>query len=80
MTELLSLLQWLRFGINQEMSSGTGMVLSLSYIAGRFEFLSYLPSNTQGVIVRPIGEKGVLIAATDTQRGFGKLDQVLPYF
>ena len=42
----------------------------------RVEFEQYLPDNTQGVIVQPIGDQGVLIAATDTQRGFGKLDQV----
>lgn len=44
--------------------------------AGRFEFTAFLPGNTQGVIVRPLGKQGVMIAATDTQRGFGKLDQV----
>ena len=46
------------------------------YSAGRFEFTAFLPRNTQGVIVRPLGKQGVMIAATDTQRGFGKLDQV----
>lgn len=45
-------------------------------VAGRNEFTAYLPSNTQGVVLRPIGNNGVLVTATDTQRGFGKLDQV----
>ena len=39
------------------------------------EFLQYLPGNTQGVLVQPAGEHGLLVAATDTQRGFGRLDQ-----
>ena len=43
--------------------------------AGRLEFLRYLPENTQGVLVQPAGEHGLLVAATDTQRGFGRLDQ-----
>ena len=43
---------------------------------GRMEFMSVFPDNTQGVLVQPIGGEGVLIAGTDTQRGFGKLDQV----
>ena len=29
----------------------------------------------QGVVVQPIGEAGVLVAATDTVRGFSQLDQ-----
>lgn len=45
-------------------------------LAGRFEFTAFLPRNTQGLIIRPLGRQGVMIAATDTQRGFGKLDQV----
>ncbi len=40
------------------------------------EFVRYLPENTQGVLVQPAGDMGVLVAATDTQRGFGRLDQV----
>lgn len=47
-----------------------------TYAAGRFEFLEYFPSNTQGVIVKPIGKDGVLVVAADTQRGFGNVDQV----
>lgn len=43
--------------------------------AGRLEF-SYLPSNTQGAIIQPIGSSGVVVLGTDTQRGFTRLDQV----
>ena len=45
--------------------------------AGRVEFTAFFPENTQGVLVQPIGTEGVLIAGTDTQRGFGFLDQVM---
>lgn len=44
--------------------------------AGRVEFTSFFPENTQGVLVQPIGGDGILIAGTDTQRGFSRLDQV----
>ncbi len=44
--------------------------------AGRVEFTEYFPENTQGVLVQPVGDEGILVAATDTQRGFGRLDQV----
>ena len=40
------------------------------------EFTEYFPENTQGVLVQPVGDEGVLVVATDTQRGFGRLDQV----
>lgn len=43
---------------------------------GRAEFMSFLPEGTQGVVVQPIGSAGVLLAATDTVRGFGRMDQV----
>ena len=43
--------------------------------AGRLEF-SYLPGNTQGAIIQPIGSTGVVVLGTDTQRGFTRLDQV----
>ena len=29
----------------------------------------------QGVVVQPVGDTGVLVAATDTVRGFSRLDQ-----
>lgn len=44
--------------------------------AGRVEFTEHFPENTQGVFIQPVGDEGVLVAATDTQRGFGRLDQV----
>eukprot|EP00798_Chlamydomonas_sp_ICE-L_P016928 gene16928-23198_t len=44
--------------------------------AGRPEFTEFLPENIQGVVVQPIGKLGVLIAATDTVRGFSGLDQL----
>jgi hypothetical protein len=48
-----------------------------AFCAGRFEFLEYFPEKTQGVLVQPIGTEGVLVAATDTQRGFSRLDQAI---
>jgi hypothetical protein len=33
----------------------------------------------QGVVVQPVGNRGVLIAGIDTVRGFGRLDQVGPH-
>ena len=44
--------------------------------AGRFEFLEYLPANTQSVVIQPIENKGVVVVGTNVQRGFSKLDQV----
>ncbi|KAA6419886.1 MAG: cofactor assembly of complex C [Trebouxia sp. A1-2] len=44
-------------------------------LLGRVEFTSFLPENTQAAIIQPIGSKGVLIAASNTQRGFTRLDQ-----
>lgn len=38
--------------------------------------MEFLPEGTQGVVVQPIGNAGVLVAATDTVRGFGRMDQV----
>ena len=49
---------------------------NLALFPGRAEFSSYLPSNTQGVVVQPVGRQGTLVVATDTQRGFSQLDQV----
>jgi len=46
--------------------------------AGRVELTSFLPENTQAAIIQPIGSQGVLIAASNTQRGFTRLDQVRP--
>ena len=49
---------------------------NLALFPGRAEFGSYLPGNTQGVVVQPVGREGALVVATDTQRGFSQLDQV----
>ena len=43
---------------------------------GRVEFTTILPENTQAVVIQPIGNEGVLIAASNIQRGFTRLDQV----
>ena len=43
---------------------------------GRVELTSFLPENTQAAIIQPIGNDGILIAASNTQRGFTRLDQV----
>ncbi|KAK4842703.1 hypothetical protein QYF36_026377 [Acer negundo] len=53
---------------------------SQSYLAnlllypGRSE-LSFLPSNTQAVILQPLGDKGIAIIGGDTIRGFTTSDQ-----
>lgn len=58
------------------MSSEQGNYLAnLALYPGRVEFTSFLPENTQAAIIQPIGSEGVLIAASDTQRGFTRLDQ-----
>jgi hypothetical protein len=38
--------------------------------------VQYLPQATQGVIVQPLGNAGVLVIGTDTLRGLSRLDQV----
>ncbi|GAQ90546.1 hypothetical protein KFL_006530120 [Klebsormidium nitens] len=48
---------------------------NLALFPGRFEFLGFLPENTQGLIVQPLGDEGLLLAATDTVRGFVPKDQ-----
>jgi len=45
-------------------------------VAGRKEFMTFLPEGTQGVVIQPIGSAGVFVAATDTVRGIGRMDQV----
>lgn len=58
------------------MRSGKGNYLAnLVLYPGRAEFVEYLPDTTQGVVVQPVGSQGVLVAATDTQRGVSRLDQ-----
>lgn len=56
--------------------AGTYLANLKLYPGGRAEFGSFLPSGTAGVLVAP-GSAGrvALILATDTPRGFGRLDQ-----
>lgn len=56
------------------LSSCTSLLLS----AGRLEFTAFLPSNTQGVAVQPVGKEGFMVVASDTARSFSLVDQVLP--
>ncbi|XP_024371342.1 protein COFACTOR ASSEMBLY OF COMPLEX C SUBUNIT B CCB4, chloroplastic [Physcomitrium patens] len=42
---------------------------------GRFELLKFLPSNTQAVLLQPLGDDGVMVLASDTIRGFTPADQ-----
>lgn len=48
---------------------------NLALFPGRFEFLAYLPSNTQSVHVQPLHPDGVVVLGTATQRSFTILDQ-----
>lgn len=48
---------------------------NLALFPGRFEFLEYLPSNTQSVHVQPLHPEGVVVLGTATQRSFTILDQ-----
>ena len=58
------------------MEKGRGNYLAnLILFPGRDEFFAYFPKNLQGVLVHPVGDNGVLVAGTDTQRGFSRLDQ-----
>jgi hypothetical protein len=58
------------------MSTGQGNYMAnMALFPGRVEFEHFLPLNSQGVVVQPIGQRGVLVAATDTVRGFSQLDQ-----
>ena len=60
------------------LASGAGTYLAnlKLYPGGSAEFGRFLPSGTAGVLVAP-GSAGrvALILATDTPRGFGRLDQ-----
>lgn len=47
---------------------------NLAIYPGRFE-LSFLPQNTQAVILQPLGDEGVMIVAGDRIRGFSQSDQ-----
>ncbi|XP_027360783.1 protein COFACTOR ASSEMBLY OF COMPLEX C SUBUNIT B CCB4, chloroplastic isoform X2 [Abrus precatorius] len=61
------------------MKSGAQSYLAnLSLYPGKSE-LPFLPSNTQAVILQPLGDKGIAIIGGDTIRGFTASDQFL-YF
>ncbi|RDX99541.1 Protein COFACTOR ASSEMBLY OF COMPLEX C SUBUNIT B CCB4, chloroplastic, partial [Mucuna pruriens] len=57
------------------MKSGAQSYLAnLSLYPGKSE-LPFLPSNTQSVILQPVGDKGIVIIGGDTIRGFTASDQ-----
>ncbi|XP_043707285.1 protein COFACTOR ASSEMBLY OF COMPLEX C SUBUNIT B CCB4, chloroplastic isoform X5 [Telopea speciosissima] len=57
------------------MKSGAQSYLAnLSLYPGKSE-LPFLPSNTQAVILQPLGDKGIAIIGGDTIRGFTTADQ-----
>jgi len=49
-------------------------LVKLELYPGRIEF-DYLPENTQGVIVQPLGEKGVMVLAANVPRSYTKQDE-----
>ena len=58
------------------MKSGVSNYLAnLALFPGRVEFQSYLPKNAQAVAVTPVGNEGVMVCASGTQRGFTPADQ-----
>lgn len=58
------------------MESGRGnYIANLTPYPGRFEFFGYLPSNTQAIILQPLGTEGLMVAATDAPRSFTSIDQ-----
>ncbi len=49
-------------------------LVALKLYPARFEF-NYLPTNSQSVLCQPLGERGVLVCATDTPRNLTLSDQ-----
>ncbi len=49
-------------------------LVKLELYPGRVEF-DYLPENTQGVIVQPLGEKGVMVLGANVPRSYTKQDE-----
>lgn len=49
-------------------------LVKLELYPGRVEF-DYLPENTQGVIVQPLGEKGVMVLGSNIPRSYTKQDE-----
>jgi hypothetical protein len=52
----------------------TVYLVKLELYPGRIEF-DYLPENTQGVIVQPLGEKGVMVLGANVPRSYTKQDE-----
>ncbi len=46
---------------------------NLAVYPGKIEF-TYLPSTAQALVLQPLGEAGVMLVCSDTQKGFTKLD------
>ncbi|KAK4481863.1 hypothetical protein RD792_012774 [Penstemon davidsonii] len=59
-------------------SGSQSYLANLSLYPGKSE-LPFLPSNTQAVILQPLGDNGIAIIGGDTIRGFTTSDQV-PYW
>ncbi|XVF84857.1 hypothetical protein PTKIN_Ptkin17bG0073200 [Pterospermum kingtungense] len=59
-------------------SGAQSYLANLSLYPGRSE-LPFLPSNTQAVILQPLGDSGIAILGGDTIRGFTTSDQVLQF-
>jgi hypothetical protein len=49
-------------------------LVDLKVYPGRIEF-DYLPENTQGVIVQPLGDRGVLILGANAPRSYTNQDE-----
>lgn len=52
----------------------TVYLVDLKHYPGKIEF-DYLPPNIQGLICQPLGEKGVMILATNIPRSYSKQDE-----
>lgn len=49
-------------------------LVKLSLYPGKFEF-DYLPENTQGLIVQPLGDKGLMVLGANAPRSYTKQDE-----
>jgi hypothetical protein len=49
-------------------------LVKLELYPGRLEF-DYLPENTQGVIVQPLGAKGIMVLGANIPRSYTKQDE-----
>ena len=56
-------------------TGGGNYLANLILFPGRVEFESYLPRNAQAVVVTPVGNEGVMVAASGVARGFTPADQ-----